>query len=54
MITVIAFAIAVGAVGLALLFFNRARGLSHAVDAARQRIGGDPPKISTDCKEPDN
>ncbi|MEE9582772.1 MAG: PAS domain-containing sensor histidine kinase [Acidimicrobiia bacterium] len=44
MITVIAFAITVGAVGLALLFFNRARGLSHAVDAARQRIGGDPPK----------
>ena len=44
MITVIAFAIAVGAVGLALLFFNRARGLSHAVDEARQRIGGDPPK----------
>ncbi len=44
MITVIAFAIAVGAAGLALLFFNRARGLSHAVDEARQRIGGDPPK----------
>ncbi len=46
MITVIALAITVISVGLALLFFNRARGLSHAVDAARQRIGGNAPKRS--------
>ena len=46
MITVIALAVAVVSTGLALLFFNRARGLSHAVDAARRRIGGNPPKRS--------
>ena len=51
MITVIVFAIAVVAVGLALLFFNRARGLGRAVDTARQRIGGDPPKRAWHRKE---
>ena len=44
MVTLIVFAIAVVAVGLALFFFSRARGLGRAVDTARQRIGGDPPK----------
>ena len=45
-ITVIAFAVAAFSVSLASFFFVRSRALSRSVDAARRRIGGDPPKRS--------
>ncbi len=45
-ITVIAFTIAAVSVGLAFFFLTRSRALSRSVDAARQRIGGNPPKRS--------